>query len=184
MTPSRLSLCLLFGLLLSGCDSEESPAIFDDIHFKDQPPIRLDVSSIELDVEFNPTFQPPEVEQNFPVPPQRALENWVHDRMVASNPGSPYHAKVTIKDGTVLESRIPDGHAYDARGSIRVDIIDQTGTPIRTARADATMHQTVPDGTSLNDQDGLWYGMTRKLTINLGHELERQIHNSFFPYAY
>lgn len=157
--------------------------MFDDIHFKDLPPIRLDVSSVELVVEFNPTFQSPEVEQNFPVPPQRALENWIKDRLVAGNPSSPNHAKAIIRDATVLESRAPDGEAFDSRGSVKLEIIDATGTPVRTANADATVHLVVPTGTTLNDQDELWYQMTHRLALNLGREMERQIHNSFYPYA-
>ena len=78
----RPLVCLLAAGLLSACASESPPpSRFPDIRFNETPPIRLDVSSIDVTAQFKPTFQLPEVEQDFPVPPQRAIENWVHDQI-------------------------------------------------------------------------------------------------------
>jgi hypothetical protein len=178
------SFCLIAGVMLASCSSSEPPpASFDAIQFKDQRPIHLSVSAITVEVAFAPTFQPPEVEQNFPVPPQRAIENWVHDRLVMNSPDSPYHAKVIIKDASVREDRGNSGTTYTAHASLEVEILDANETPIRQATAESSLVDTVPRNASLDDQDVVWYNMTKKLVSSLGHDLERQIKNSFFPYA-
>jgi len=169
--------------MLASCGSAEPPATFDDIQFKDQRPIRLSVSAVTVEVAFAPTFQPPEVEQNFPVPPQRAIENWVHDRLVMNSPESPYHAKVIIKDASVREDRGNSATTYTAHAAVEIEILDVNDAPVRRATADSSLTDTVPRNASLDDQDVVWYNMTKKLVTSLGHDLERQIKNNFFPYA-
>jgi hypothetical protein len=181
MAPFRLGLLAVAGLLLASCSSPPPPPTFSDIRFGGAPPIRFDAASIDIRVEFQPTFQPPEIEQNFPIPPQRALENWVHDRMQATNSGSPNRIRVTILDASAREGAL--GGGYVAHAAAQVDVLDEHGLVVRTAHGEATRTKVVADGLSPDELDLAWYQMTRELISTLGIELERQIRSSFFPYV-
>ena len=173
------ALAVILGLV--ACSDEEPPATFSDIHFANGAKIRLNVTAVDIVSEFSPTFQPPQVEQNFPVPPQRAIENWVHDRLTASNPGSAYRARVTIIDASAKE--LEGGGRYTARAAAKVDILDAHGFVVRTAHAEAIRTVTVDPDASPDERDNAWYGMTRDLVGSLVGELEHQIRSTFYPYV-
>ncbi|HLY58577.1 MAG TPA: hypothetical protein VKS60_23650 [Stellaceae bacterium] len=173
------ALAVILGLV--ACSDESPPAAFSDIHFANGPKIRLDVAAVDIVSEFSPTFQAPQVEQNFPIPPQRAIENWVHDRLQANNPGSPYRVRVTIIDASARE--LEGGGRYTARASVKVDVVDAHGFAVRTAHAEAVRSVTVDPDASPDDRDYAWYGMTRDLIGSLAGELDHQIRSTFYPYV-
>jgi hypothetical protein len=173
------ALVVLLGL--GACSDAAPPPTFSDIRFVATPQIRLAVSTIDLVAEFVPTFRAPQVEQNFPVPPQRAIENWVHDRLKADRPDSAFRARVTILDASAREAE--GGARYDARCAVKIEILDAHGFAVRTARAEATRRKEIDADASADEKDMVWYGMTRDLVGSLGGELERQIRSSFYPYV-
>jgi hypothetical protein len=181
MLLRRIGSTILLILGLAACSSPEPPPQFPDIRFAQGATIRLDVSDIDIVSTFEPTFQAPQVEQHFPVPPQRAIENWVHDRLHADNPGSPLRARITIIDASAREAE--GGARYDARASARVDIIDEHGLALRTAHAEATRTRSIEPDASADERDLLWYAMTRELVGSLTAELEKQIRTNFYPYV-
>src|SRR5258708_18346729 len=67
--------------LLAGCAPSSQRVVFNDIRFTDKPPLRIDCAAIEIVHDFKPTLQTPNVEHLFPVPPERAMENWARDRL-------------------------------------------------------------------------------------------------------
>jgi len=71
-------------LAIAACVPPATKPSFPDIRFTDQPKLRLDVAAIEVVDDYHPTFQAPNVDHLFPVPPQRAAENWAHDRLEAT----------------------------------------------------------------------------------------------------
>jgi hypothetical protein len=170
------------------------PPKFADIHFLALPPFKLDVSQIQVESRFQPTFQEPNVEHQFPVPPQRALENWAHDRLLAVGPSSGAVARFTIIDASVRESALPkkegltavfttqQAERYDGHVAVQLQIINQQGVAIRTATAEAAASRSVPEGITLNERDKTWYDMTRDLMADLDRQLQRQIDSAFPPY--
>jgi hypothetical protein len=197
MRRSGLAACCIAGLLLVGCaDEAPAPPIrFADLHFSAaDPPIRLDVVSIEVVDRFQPSFQPPEVEQDFPVPPQRAIRNWVQDRLQAGDPGSPNRARVIIADAAVRETDLMPGEGlgaaftdeqskrYDAHLAVRIEILDARGKVVRTANAETSRSRSVAEDTTLNERDRVWYDMTRDMVQDLGGELQKQVESAFYPY--
>jgi hypothetical protein len=180
---------LLVGLSfgLAGCGSEEEPPVaFPDIHFSTDAPLRFDASQIEIVESFQPTFHAPEIEQNFPVPPERAIKNWVHDRLLPANPTSPNRLRVTIIDASAQESPSPPQKdldtRYDARAEVKVEIVDVGGLTVRSAYGVSSVSRTEPPGDTADILDGVWYNMTKKLTDDLSGELERQINENFGQY--
>jgi hypothetical protein len=194
MIIRRLSYCLVLAIGLAACSSEPPPPKFPDIRFNREPPIQLDVARIELVSNFQPSFAAPEVEHEFAVPPQRALENLSKDRFQAISPGSGRVARFAIDDASVREIDLPmkgglkgaftvqQAQRYDGHVAVRLEIIDEHGIAVRTASAQASRSRSVDEDTTLNQRDQIWYDMSRDLAQALDQELERQIDASFYPY--
>lgn len=181
-------------LALAGCAAPPPPPSFPDIRFTDEPQIQLDVSQIGLYATFQPSSQLPEIDNSFPVPPVTAIQNWVHDRLVADNPTSTAQARVTILDASVRQVALKptttgienvftkeQAYRYDGHAAARVEIYDK-GIAVRTATVEASLSRSIAEGSTLNDRDQLWYAMSHDLTENLGKALVAQINTNFPPY--
>lgn len=189
-----LSFTGLLAFAGTACTYEGPPSRFPDIRFDHEPPIRFNVAKIEIVDSFQPTFHAPDVEHEFPVPPERALESLAKDRFQAFAPGSNRVARFIIEDASVREAELPrtpgiagaftvdQAQRYDAHVAVRLEIIDETGLTVRTARAQAMRSRSVAEGITSNDRDQTWYDMTRELVEALDQELERQMDGRFAPY--
>ncbi|HEY0523244.1 MAG TPA: hypothetical protein VGD08_07635 [Stellaceae bacterium] len=177
---------------LAGCDRPVSRPIFGDLRFTDRPPIRLDVAAIDVVHNFKPSFHEPFVEHLFPVPPERAAENWAHDRLQAA--GTTGRARVTIADASVREVPLKrteglrsaftkdQTERYDATLEIGLDILNDRGFPVRTASARASHSRSVAEGITPNEREQVWYELTRELISQIDQEMERQIRATFGTY--
>ena len=195
MIRFRQLLVLALVATAASCASEPAPPPkFADIHFLALPPFRLNVSEIQIDSRFQPTLQEPNVEHEFPVVPQRAMENWAHDRLRAVGPTTGFVARYTIIDASVRESVLPkkeglkavfttqQAERYDGHVSVMLQIIDPQGIAERTATAEAASSRSVPEGITLNDRDKIWYEMTRDLMADLDRQIQKQVDASFAPF--
>jgi hypothetical protein len=195
MTFRRLCLGLVLATGLASCAAPPPPPRFPEIRFTQEPPIQLEVARVELVARFQPGFAAPEVEHEFAVPPQRALEALYKDRLRAVAPGSGRLARFIILDASVREAELPrtggikgaftvqQAQRYDGRVAVRLEIIDEHGLTVRTANAEATHSRSVAEDITPNERDQVWYDMAQELARSLDHELERQINASFYPFT-
>jgi hypothetical protein len=195
--PARLPAVAVFALvslgLLAGCASPPPRPSFPDIRFTNERPLRIDAASIEVVKDFRPSFKSPEVEHLFPVPPELAIENWVHDRLQAVGTGR--RVIVHIIDARVREVSLPttsglrgafttdQAERYDGTVEVRIDLVNERGFPERTVTAKASRSQSVPEGITANQRDQAWHDMTRAMMSYLDQELERQIRENFTFYV-
>jgi hypothetical protein len=179
---------------LAACTSPPPAPTFPDIHFTGEPPIRLAVSTVEVQSNFRPSYQPPHVEHLFPIPPERALENWAHDRLVAAG-GSNAYARFVITDASVVEVQLKKksegitgafttepAQRYDASIAAHLDIVDQHGLPVRSVEVKVTRSQSVLEGITPNDRDKTWYEMTKQLMTDFDHQMSGEISSHFGGY--
>lgn len=191
----RPFLALALMATVAACaDAPAPPPKFADLHFLALPPFRLNVSQIQVESHFQATFREPNVEDQFPVPPERAMVNWAHDRLLAVGPTTGFVARYTIIDASVRESDLPkqeglkalfttqQAERYDGHVSVMLQIIDPQGVAERTATAEAGVSRSVPEGITLNDRDKIWYQMTRDLMADLDRQIQRQVDASFAPF--
>jgi hypothetical protein len=194
--PARFAataaLLVLLGVL-AGCASPPPRPSFPDIRFTDEKRLRIDAASIEVVKDFRPSFKPPQVEHLFPIPPELAIENWVHDRVEASGAGR--RVVVHILDASVREVALPktqglrgtfttdQAERYDGTVEVRIDLVNERGFPQRTVTAKASRSQSVAEGITPNQRDQAWYDMTRAMMAYLDQELERQIRENFTFYV-
>ena len=180
MRSARILAFPILALLLASCGSSEAPPVFSEIAFEG-PPIQLNVSAIDVASDFEPTFHAPEVEQNFPILPQRALINWAHQKLAAADPSSTAHARVTILDASAHELGGPG--AYDIKLAVRVDIVDPVGNRLKSLTLQASRTASVDPDASADERDMAWYEMTRDAVSTLTASLERHISEEFYPYV-
>jgi hypothetical protein len=182
--------CILiaFGLTaaLAACESPPPPPTFPDIHFTSEAPIRLSVSNVAVQSNFRPSYRAPQVEYRFPVTPEHAMENWAHDRLVAAG-GSNAYARFVIEDASVVEVQLKKkdegitgaftkepAERYDATLSVRLDILDEHGLPVRSVEVKVTRSQSVLDQT--------WYDMTKAMMADFDQQMSAEISSHFGGY--
>ncbi|MDB5406417.1 MAG: hypothetical protein JWL84_1329 [Rhodospirillales bacterium] len=190
--PAAVAAFAVLGIL-AGCASPPPRPSFPDIRFTNEAPLRIDAATIEVVTDFKPSFKPPEVEHLFPVPPELAIENWVHDRLQAT--GSGRRVLVHIVDARVREVELPktpglrgafttdQAERYDGTVEVRIDLLNERGFPERTVTAKASRSQSVPEGITANQRDQAWYDMTRAMMSYIDQELEKQIRENFTFYV-
>jgi hypothetical protein len=179
---------------LAACTSPPAPPTFPDIRFTGEAPIRLAVSTIQIQSDFRPTFQSPHVEHLFPVTPAHAMENWVHDRLVAAG-GSNTFARFVIKDASVVEVELKKqkegitgafttepAQRYDATIAATLQIVDEHGLPVRTVEVRVTRSQSVLEGITPNQRDQTWYDMTKTLMADFDRQMTAEISGHFGGY--
>ncbi len=196
MRTSFLRLLILaFALagMLVACDTPPPRPSYADIRFTDEPPIRLAVAAIDIASNFKPSFQSPDVEHLFPVPPARALENWAHDRLQAA--GGTGRARFTIVNAKVVETELPKkkegitgaltkevAERYDATVEAKLDLVDDHGVPVRTVNVISARSQSVLEGITPNERDQTWYDMTKALMADFDQRMSNEISSHFGGY--
>ncbi len=70
-------------MLLSACGGDERPRVYAPLHYDYLVPLRLNVSTIQIEQRFVPSGVPPDVSQYDPVPPVTALRTMAGDRLQA-----------------------------------------------------------------------------------------------------
>ncbi|HLJ20785.1 MAG TPA: hypothetical protein VKU84_11335 [Stellaceae bacterium] len=177
-------------LPLAGCGNGPPPRQeFADLRFTTEPPLRLNVASVEIQDEYRPDFDPPHFEQRFPIPLPHLADNWAHDRLQAV--GTSGRAVAVVIDASAVEISLPKESGittaftdqpdtqYNARVGIRVEARDDRGMSTRMAEAHAERSVTTVEGTTLEERDRLLYQMESELMAELDHQLETQIRNNF-----
>lgn len=193
-SPFRLlTVVLALAGTLAACDTAPPRPTFPDIRFTGEPPIRLAVSAVDVRDDFKPSFQAPHVEHLFPVPPERALENWARDRLVAA--GGTARARFVIVNASVTETELKKkdegitgaftkepAERYDATVQAKLDILDASGLPVRSVSVEAERSQSVLEGITPNQRDETWYNLTKALMADFDRKMSAEISANFGGY--
>lgn len=181
----RLLMIFVVAVVAAGCDTVAPRRNFPEITFSHLPPISLDVERIEVVRLFEAPLKAPHVEHEMPDPPMRATERWIADRLKATGTGG--HAKVTIRDASVIETTIsPIGgirgafttqqsERYLARLEVEIEAVGGRGLRAGTAVARAERSQTIAEDATLTQRETLWFEMTEKLMRDFDRTFETQI---------
>lgn len=179
------SIMITMLLVVAGCETAVEPRSFPEQTFSHLPPISLDVAEIDIVLLFEPPLKVPHVEHEMPVPPHRAIERWVVDRI--RTVGTSGQAVVTIRDASVVEQRLKrlggikgtftteQSERYDAR--VEVEITAMGGRGLRSAKAMTTSlrSRTIPEDATLRQRRLLWYELTERVMHDFDRTFEAQI---------
>jgi hypothetical protein len=188
------SLAALAATDLPGCATPPPQNKFPELTYAHLGKIRLDVSQISVISEYKSPFAPPNIEQDMPVLPERAMRRWAADRLVAT--GTPGHtAQFVIQDAKVIDTKLPktqglkgvfttdQSDRYDASFSARVVVRADPGNfGNAQATASATRAQTVAEGITVNARNKVWFDLVEATMNDLNAELERQIRDHLALY--
>lgn len=186
----RLSLfrpiAALILLLVAGSCAQPPPRQkFADLTWSHVTPFKLNVARIEVVSEFKPTFKPPHVEHLFPVPPEKAVRQWIEDRLLAAGPSGV--AKVVIKDASATETELAksedlkgyftteQGQQYKIVVDVVIEVYGDRGFKQAFATARSERSQTVPEDITLNDRERTWYDLIESTMRDFNAEMEKNI---------
>jgi len=178
---------LTVGVLAGACETPAPIQTFAEITFAHLEPLRINVAKIEVENAYKPGNQRGHVENRFPVPPVKAMERWVVDRLKpVGGPGSGT-LRLVITDAGVLETVLKkdksakgvftkqQSHRYDLDAGGRLEIYDATGTRSGYSDAKATRTVTTREDINLNEREKIWFGATEKLMADFNREMENNI---------
>jgi len=181
--------------LLAGCTDVPQPQGSSSLSFTQTPPIELDVMRVDITEEYQPSLQPPHVEQFFPIPPMEAMKIWARDRIRPI--GGDRTLEVIIKDASVVQKALPrtkglegvftkdQADQYDVRLEVEMRIYGrQSALSESSIRVVATRSNTIGEDASVVDRDRLFSRMTRELMQTMDAELEKNILAYFGNYIH
>ena len=172
-------------IALASCETAVIPRSFPEQTFRHLPPISLDVAKIEIVLFFEPPLKAPHVEHEMPVPPHKAIERWVVDRI--RTVGRSGQAVLTVRDASVVEKRLKplggikgtftkeQSERYDARVEVEISAIDGRGLRSAKAMTTSSRSRTVPEDATLRQRQILWYELTERIMQDFDRTFEAQI---------
>ena len=155
---------LLLPLLLAGCGGGDEEQGYPPLRYDYLTPLRLNVAAIEIEQRFVPSGVPPDVSQEDPVPPERALRAMAEDRLQSL--GSADRAVFIIQDASLVRRR----NTLSGNLAVELDIYNTPTTRVAFAQASVT-------GTYTGDLDDLprrLYDMTKSMMDRMNVEFEYQ----------
>lgn len=182
-----LALFLTVGFL-AACSSTPEPVDYS-LSFKDQKPIELYVSDIEVVKEYKPTMAAPNVDHLFQIPPSQAASIWAKDRLAAR--GGAYTVRYIIRDASVTEKELPISKGitgwfksepsarFDGKLAVTAELVRPDGTVEAFANARAQSSREIMEDTSLEEKEQAWFEMSKEMALFAGTELEKQIQTNF-----
>jgi len=178
-------LVIVFGIALAGCEASVQSPTFPELTFQHLGAINLNVESVEIVSTYEPPLVSPNVEHLFPTSPEKALERWASDRLVASGAGA--RARFTIIKASVRETKLEikkgiqgaftkdQSERYDAVLEASLQIIDDNGAAKGLANARVSRSVTVREDATLNERTQAWFNLNEALMQDINAELEKNI---------
>ena len=181
-------LCLGSGLTLASCAPPPEAPAFPDIRFTGEPPLVLQAAQIEV----RTVYRPGDADNAFPVSPLRAIQNWARDRLRANGQGGP--ARFIISDATANITDLPVkgglsgtftdqvSQKYDIAVVAALELFDQTGVVLRSARVTVSRSATVLQSASANERARTRYNLVRDLMSEFDRQAQARISSGFGQY--
>lgn len=184
-TSIHVGAAILLALSLLSCAVPPPKQRFAEITFAHLPPYMFNVARVEVVSEFEPKLGPPYVEQQFPVPPERAIRQWVRDRIKPA--GTEGVIKFVINDASVKEIELAhnkdwegkftteQAELYEAVADATLNVYGTRGFRDGYASAHVERTQSVPEDATLNSRERVWYNMTDALMKDFNTQMEQNI---------
>jgi hypothetical protein len=173
---------------LVSCGPPTQAPEFPDLRFTSAPPFMLQASQIEI----RTFYQPGDADNAYPVSPLRAIQNWARDRLRANGQGGP--ARFTIADASAkvtdlatkggISGTFTDqvSQRYDVALDAALELLDTTGTVVRSARITVSRSATVLQSATANDRARTRYTMVRDMMAEFDSQAQQRITSGFGQY--
>lgn len=173
-------------ILISGCagigNEDAEIKRYQEPRYRDDAPIRLSVSQVDIRSEFMPSFTRPNVEHLFPVSIEKTAKLWARDRLQADDFSSQRRAEFIIRDASVTETVqnseklfYKDHLIYKAHLVVVLRIIDDSNKSKAETEIDAWRELTIPADSSIADKEKYWNTMVDKLFTEFNIQMDQNI---------
>jgi hypothetical protein len=180
----RIFYCfLLLAPLLSACETEVPARKFPDISFTHEPPINLDVASVQVENKPAPPSSQGTVVYDLPVTPASVAEKWAQQRLKAV--GQNGSAIVHVEKASVVEEKLKKTEGFRGLfttdqteryvGELQISVSIASDRGQATARAEAKASRTVAEDASLADREKLWFELVEHLAREVDTVLDQQV---------
>jgi hypothetical protein len=186
--PMKIVFAAMTASLLAGaCQTPAPTQTFADITFTHLEPLKIRVAEIEVENTYKSGSDGKHVESRFPVPPVKALERWVADRLQPVGGPDSGKLRLVITHAGVLETELvkdktvtgaftkQQTHRYELEAGGRLEIYDAAGTRVGHSESRAKRSITTPEGLSLNEREKIWFDVTERLMADFDREMEKNI---------
>jgi hypothetical protein len=158
---------LLLPWLLAGCGGS-TPRTYPPLRYNYLTPLRINVSSLQIQQRFVPSGAPPDVSQYDPAPPLQALRAMAEDRIQTL--GNADLAVFVIEDASMTRQK----DTIIGNFAVELDIYNTPTT--RAAYARASVSSTFTG--DLDDLPSRLYDMTKDMMDRMNVEFEYQARRS------
>ncbi len=189
----KILLALIGALLLNACNAPVDAPNLSAPSFTDKPSFAFDVAEIGFVNEYKPDTNAYHVEKSFPTPPEKAIENWAHDRLYAA--GKDRLMQVVITEASVIGQSLPKkggltgsftkqpSERYTANIGVELRIYGKnSGLSEASVRGKTQVMRELQEGATPREREALFAEMTRDLMNNLNKTLEDNIQRYFSRY--
>jgi hypothetical protein len=176
----------------AGCQTTVSKPVTKDLSFAQLPLLTFDLARIDIVDAYQPPLGPPNVDHDFPTPPNVALKGWVQDRLRVN--GGSGVLRVIIEDASARAVRLEtnadleglitteQNERLDARMLVTLEIADDEGVVRAHTTAEAKRSRTLPEGLTLDERDKLYNSITEALLNDYNATQEQSIRQYFGEY--
>ncbi|MGF1641491.1 MAG: hypothetical protein ACFCUO_11135 [Rhodospirillales bacterium] len=163
-----------------------------ELTFAHQPPLRLNVASLDVVSGYRAPMRPPNVEHKMPLAPEAAMRRWAEDRLRAM--GHAESARYTVITAAVTEEALPKtpgfvgafknepSERYTATVEAQLEIFDGSGRRAQLATARATRSRTVIEGAKPEERERVWFELVEALMKDFDEAMERAIRQYATPW--
>jgi len=184
-------LALLAIALLAACSSEPQKPL-PELTFVHQPPLRLNVASLDVVSTYKEPRKPPNVEHKFQTTPEEALKRWAAARLRPM--GRAESARYTVITAAVTEEPLPKTQGivgafknepterYTATVEAQLEILNADGRLVQLASARATRSRSLMEGAKPEERERMWFDLLEALMKDFDKEMERAIRQYMDPW--
>ena len=158
---------LLLPWLLAGCGGR-TPRTYPPLRYSYLTPLRINVSTLQIEQRFVPSGVPPDVSQADPAPPLQALRAMAEDRIQTL--GNADLAIFVIEDASLTRQK----DTVVGNFAVQLDIYNTPTTRAAYARASVSSTYTG----DLDDLPSRLYDMTKDMMDRMNVEFEYQVRRS------
>jgi len=165
----RRRMVLALVLALAGCGGGAPENVsFAPLRYNYLPVLKLDVSSISIEDDWQPSDDADHVESLSPETPAAALRQMAEDRLGAY--GTSGRAVFVIEDASLVEN----GSELDGSFAVRLDVYSADGTKAGFAEARVSRTVPAPGGEGYALRQAL-YDLTKQMMFSMNVEFEYQL---------
>jgi len=194
MKPLKLTrtalMCALVGMSLSACTKDKAiGGPIAQVGFQHLQQIRLNVAKINVKSNYKGPMLAPNVEQQFPTSPERAMFDWALTRLVSVGgaPDYPAIALFEIQDASVIETNIAKTEGlkgmftyepttrYDANAVATLSIKNHETGASGTVKVTAARSAEVSENATLAQREEVWMELVEKMMADFNAQMELQI---------